>query len=78
MAKVQIENGEKVVMHQLQVGDKVQTGTVFLLCIHEEFTYSLIIQANILASLSSLNSCVQTEYLYLLFLFFLLSQIIYC
>ena len=40
MATVKIENGEKVLMHQPQIGDKVQTGIVFLSYMNEKFTYS--------------------------------------
>ena len=43
MAKVKIENGKKVLMHQLQIGEKVQTGIVFLSYMNEEFTTHFII-----------------------------------
>ena len=36
MAKVEIENGSKVLMSELQIGDKVQTGIGFILQINIE------------------------------------------
>ena len=52
-------------MHQLQIGDKVQIGIVFLSYMNEEFTTHFIINnsAKLLVSSTSLNSCVHAIFI---------------